>query len=360
MNTIATTATATIANQEFKVNNTEKRIKTAELISIMEERQSRRFDRYDSFGSVYEAVRQGDLVMTPNATNQFFNKINVDKNLAERLTPEVWDKVIIELVQEADSKSKLNGLIRYEKGLDGKTYVRAVLSKDYAVLDTLPLIKAAQSVLGDSLVIRDYTDDDNSVRLTVVLGEAIQLGTIDGKPDVYFNLLSIGNSETGNQSWSSNLGLWRMWCYNGAMSHQNTMSNQSVRHYGNGKSDMIEGIKSIDQAKLIASNIGIVEMYQNSKGIYVPKNVAETVIESYIEGAELPKKMTESAKTLKTLKYKSETMFDAYNAITESIHRGTTNPHTRFERETDAYEYTKKIIDKVSKGEKIVDAIVTK
>lgn len=356
MNTIATTTTIPT---EFKINNTEKRIKTAELISIMEERQSRRFDRYDSFGAVYEGVRQGDLVMTPNATNQFFQKINLDKNLASRLTPDVWDKVILELVQEADSKSKLNGLVRYEKGLDGKTQIRAVLSKDYAVLDTLPLIKAATNVLGDSLVIRDYTDDDISVRLTVVLGEAIQLGTIDGKPDVYFNILSIGNSETGNQSWATTMGLWRMWCYNGAIGFQNNIGSQKIRHYGVGKSEtLISDIKTIDASKLISSNLGLVEMYKNSKGIYVPKHEAEQIIESFVDGADLPKKMAESAKTLKTLKYKGENLFDIFNSITESIHRGTPNVHTRFEREASATAYTQEIMGKVSKGQRIVEAIV--
>lgn len=356
MNT--TTMTQSTTATEFKVNNTEKKIKTNELIGIMEERASRRFDRYDSFGALYEGVRNGDVIMTPNATGQFFSKIGLDKGLAERLTPNVMDSVILELVSEADSKSKLNGLVRYEKGLDGKTYCRAVLSKDYAVLDTLPLIQAARGVLGDSLIIRDYVDDDDSVRLTVVLGDPIHLGTIDNKPDVYFNLWSISNSETGNQSHNTNLGLWRMWCLNGAMSKSANLGSQSVRHYGAGKSDIFDKLKGIDVNKLLASNLNLVDMYKNSKGIYVPKHEAETIIESYVEGAELPKKMTESAKTLKTLKYRGESFFDTFNAITEAIHRGTPNIKTRFDREAKVTSYTQEIMSKVAKGERIVEAIV--
>lgn len=341
------TATQTITNQEFVVNNMAKKIKTSELIEKMEERQSRRFDRYDSLGALYESVRAGEVELSENATNQFFGKLNLDKSLSKRLNPSTWDSVIAECVAEADSKAKLNGLMRYEKSLDGRTIVRAVLSKDYAKLDSTPIVKAAQKLVGDEIIIRDFVDDDNSTRLSLIIGEPISLGTIDNKPDIYWNIMSISNSETGNRSLSVNMGIWRMWCLNGAMSLQSQLGISNIRHYGD-KNQTFGEIENLNAAKMIENNMNIIDMYKVSKGIWIPKSEAETVMEGYVENADLTKKMVESAKTLRMLKYNDSgkaSMFNVYNSITEAIHRGTTNIHTRFERESKAYAYTQKIVD---------------
>lgn len=333
-------------NMEFKVNNQEAKMKSSVLIEKMEERASRRFDVTMGLSEAYESLINGDIQdFSENAKSQFFNKLNINQLILPKLSSDTKRAMIRELAADYDDRNKAKGLVRFERNLKGQKIARAVLSSDYAVIDSVPVFKALVPVIGgDNLIVRDYVDDDFYTRGSFIIGAPISLGTIDGKPDVYFVIATITNSETGNGAFSITAGLWRMWCKNGAISIKQEFGTHKIIHKFRNPNEVIDNLRTIDANKLIESTTSMVDMYQKSKGIILLPNQVEEAYTNF--QSFLPKTMIDKAKILKGSRYNQDSsMFNVYNSITETIHLDTKNLHTRFEREAKAYDMASTIVD---------------
>jgi len=348
-----------------EINNKIQKVRTADIVATLEEKASRSHDVIWSMQELFEAIKSGKYFLCDNSKTQLYQKLGLPVNMMARIekcgNANLKSELIREMMKYYDSNEgkifvRMEKLNHPEKGQIEK--VRAILSDNYVKIDNLPVISSLSKGLGDEILVRSWVNDDNSMRLEVIIDDRFELGMHDGKPDVFFPSLSFQNSETGNSSFNILYGLYRQFCSNGCVSLHKSLGNENIRHIGKDKNVIIDRMEDYNLHQIADKSKGMIDMFKNAKGIYVAK--LEDEVEYIGEESDLPKKIIEGAKRLADFKYREKNLFDAFGAITESIHTSSdASVHVRMDREKVATKvFNERLSDYASGKVKVVEAIV--
>jgi hypothetical protein len=176
--------------------------------------------------------------------------------------------------------------------------------------------------------LRGFINDDNSMKLEIIDKTK---ETILSSADRLFNMITVENSETGNSSLNFKFGLYRLLCSNGMMRPVTMFNNERVIHLGNRNQHLLATVRNQNILAIANGNDEIINMYKDSKSIYVqkPYDMIEEIL------VEKPKKFQEATKDIKNRKYSENTLFNVYNAVTETIHNYYTDNHSRVDNEVE-------------------------
>lgn len=108
-------------------------------------------------------------------------------------------------------------------------------------------------------------------------------------------------------------------------------NNERVIHLGNRNQHLLATVRNQNILAIANGNDEIINMYKDSKSIYVqkPYDMIEEIL------VEKPKKFQEATKDIKNRKYSENTLFNVYNAVTETIHNYYTDNHSRVDNEVE-------------------------
>jgi hypothetical protein len=311
------------------INNKMTTVKVSGLINNLRNQKLIQKDMYLSAPEIVEAAISKKLILRENATNQFFSKINLPKNLVNKVSKGLLREIVAELAdyQYKDTKKKM--FVRTET-IDNKSYIRATLSDKYCVIDNFEVVDAIMANFDPEAEInlRGFINDDNSMKLEIIDKTK---ETILSSADRLFNMITVENSETGNSSLNFKFGLYRLLCSNGMMRPVTMFNNERVIHLGNRNQHLLATVRNQNILAIANGNDEIINMYKDSKSIYVqkPYDMIEEIL------VEKPKKFQEATKDIKNRKYSENTLFNVYNAVTETIHNYYTDNHSRVDNEVE-------------------------
>jgi hypothetical protein len=91
------------------INNKMTTVKVSGLINNLRNQKLIQKDMYLSAPEIVEAAISKKLILRENATNQFFSKINLPKNLVNKVSKGLLREIVAELAdyQYKDTKKKL-------------------------------------------------------------------------------------------------------------------------------------------------------------------------------------------------------------------------------------------------------------
>lgn len=293
----------------LQINNRLTVVKAEVLLNELKAIKDQQKDIYLSAVDLAENVIIGNLAMTENGLNQYYGKLNIPKPLMEKLKNQDTKRAIVkEMAQEYDKKGK-KLLVRVKE--NGKKYVRAVLSNQYSIIDNYNVVEAILKDPNQDINIRGFINDDHSMKLEIALRNQINLST-ENTPDNYIPIVTIENSETGNNTLNFRAGLWRLVCTNGMMMQVAIAEKATVKHIGQNTPMILASLHNMDLYQLEDKTHEMVDMIKNSKGVYVEK--PKEAVEAILDGE--PNKLIDRANWYLNNRYNGKTLFHAMNAAT--------------------------------------------
>lgn len=208
-----------------------------------------------------------------------------------RYNPEHVYRLVNELLNADDNEMLLRARV-----INGKGIVRAILSKDYSVLNNSEILRTVQQNLDDTKLehkVETSYLDDGRLHLRVTFDPTTQAFGKDilGTDDIIRSGVDIINSETGRSSFRMEPMVFRQVCTNGLKAWKHDENNESIsqRHIFISTKELndmvIKGITgSIDTAQ------NVLNTFEDTKKIIVMNPVKE--IKRLCEDQKLSQKLT--------------------------------------------------------------------
>lgn len=342
-----TTSRNTVNQVSFikTVNNQIQGINKGVILDQLAKDAERHEDILLPYNEIIDGVLDKRFIFSDNSKSQFYQKLGTSETFMSKFDKSPQLK--IEVARHLASLKKDNSLVRFYNQDDGKKRMRAILSSEYTKLDVLPVMENLFKRFDDNLTVRSLSNNDYYFSTEIILGDPIET-TINGKPEKFYNIMRIRNSETGLSTLNLMAGILRQVCTNG-MCRQITGINASFKHIFKDMNEVFAILGNVSDRKIIEDSSKIVDLYMNASGVFVPKENLDKEYEAFVDEIDMGKKPMKTLEMLRSAKYSSNSMFDITNAITETIWRTTDSVDKRLDMEEKTYTYASNRVKELSK-----------